>query len=186
MGHNNLTDFEADILSKIVNDVETEPELQPVTGEIIEGLSGNDSRPDIRARTLWRVGQNACSDVRMTNTHSPSQIHLRTESVLKKHEQDKKRYYNRRITNIEHSTFTPLVFSVSGGMGKECSMFHKHAAERLEIKTGERYEKIISPIRCKLSFLILKLALMCVRGSRSHNLKTNDEFELVWHLARIE
>ena len=68
MEHNNLTDFEADILSKIVNDVETEPELQPVTGEIIEGLSGNDSRPDIRARTLWRVGQNACSDVRMTNT----------------------------------------------------------------------------------------------------------------------
>ena len=81
--------------------------------------------------------------------------------------------------NIEHGTFTPLVFSVSGGMGKECSMFHKHVAERLAIKTGERYEKIISTIRCKLSFLILKLALMCVRGSRSHNVKTIDEFELV-------
>ena len=35
---NNLRDFEADMLSKIVNDVETEPELQPVTGEVIEGL----------------------------------------------------------------------------------------------------------------------------------------------------
>ena len=65
-------------------------------------------------------------------------------------------------------------------------MFHKHAAERLEIKTGERYEKIISPIRCKLSFLILKLALMCVRGSRSHNLKTIDESELVSHLTSTE
>ena len=50
MRHNNLRDFEADILSKIVNDVETEPELQPVTSEIIEGLSGNALRPDIRAR----------------------------------------------------------------------------------------------------------------------------------------
>ena len=49
MRHNNLRDFEADMLSKIVNDVETEPELQPVTGGIIEGLSGNASRPDIRA-----------------------------------------------------------------------------------------------------------------------------------------
>ena len=67
--------------------------------------------------------------VRVTNTHSPSQIHVTTESVLKKHEQEKKRNYNRRIMNIEHGTFTPLVFSVSGGMGKECSMFHKHVAE---------------------------------------------------------
>ena len=86
--------------------------------------------------------------------------------------------------NIEHGT--PLFFSVSGGMGKECSMFHKHVAERLTIKTDERYEKAISTIRCKLSFLILKSALMCVGGRRSHNLKTIDEFELVSHLARIE
>ena len=71
--------------------------------------------------------------------------------------------------NIEHGAFTPLVFSVAESMGKECSMFHKDVAERLAIKTGERYEKIISTIRCKLSFLILKSALMCVRGSRSHN-----------------
>ena len=71
-------------------------------------------------------------------------------------------------------------------MGKECSMFHKYVAERLAIKTGDRYEKIIFTIRCKLSFPIVKSALMCVRGSRSHNLKTINEFELVSHLARIE
>ena len=59
MRHNNLMDFVADMLSRIVNDVETEPELQPVTGEVIEGLSGNASRPDIRARGVWGAGQNA-------------------------------------------------------------------------------------------------------------------------------
>ena len=160
--------------------------MQQVTGEIIEGLSGNALRPDIRARGVWRAVQNAFFDVRMTNTHSPSQMHLTTERVLKKHEQEKKQNYNRHTMNIEHGTFTPLVFSVSGGMSKECSVFHKHVAERLAIKTGERYEKIISTIRCKLSFLILKSALMCVRGSRSHNVKTIDEFELVSHLARTE
>ena len=101
-----------------------------------------------------------------------------------KHEQQRKRNYNRRIMNIEHGT--PLFFSVSGGMGKECSMFHKRVAERLTIKTDERYEKAISTIPCKLSFLILKSALMCVGGRRSHNLKTIEEFELVSHLARIE
>ena len=69
---------------------------------------------------MWTAGQNAFFDVRVTNTQSPSQIHLTTESVLKKHEQEKKRNYNRRVMEIEHGTFTPLVFSVSGGMGKEC------------------------------------------------------------------
>ena len=58
MRHNNVRDFEVGMLSKIVNDVEAELELQPVTGEIIEGLSGNASRPDARARGVWRAGQN--------------------------------------------------------------------------------------------------------------------------------
>ena len=48
--------------------------------------------------------------------------------------------------NVEYGTFTPLVFSVSRGMGKECSMFRKHVAEPLAIKTDERYKKIISTI----------------------------------------
>ena len=86
---------------------------------------------------------------------------------------------------IKHGTITLLVFSVSGGRVKEYSMFYKHVAERLAIKTGERYEKIISTIRCKLSFLILNSALICVRGSRSHNLETIDEFELVSHLPEL-
>ena len=52
MRHNSLRDIEAGMLSKIIDDVETEPELRPVTGEIIEGLSENASRPDIRARGM--------------------------------------------------------------------------------------------------------------------------------------
>ena len=52
-------------------------------------------------------------------------------------------------SNIIH--ITPLVFSVSAGMGKDCSMFHKHVAEGLAIKTGERYENI-STIWCKGHF----------------------------------
>ena len=100
MRQNNLRDFDADMLSKIVNRVETEPKLQPVTGEIIEGLSRNASRPNFRARGVWRAGQNAFFDVRVTNTHFSSYIHLLTESVRKKREQEKKRNYNIRIMNI--------------------------------------------------------------------------------------
>ena len=60
MRHNILRHFEADMLSRIVNDVETKPELQPVNGEIIEGRSGNVSRLDIRAKGVWwTASQNA-------------------------------------------------------------------------------------------------------------------------------
>ena len=72
--HNDLRDFETYMFSKILNDVDTEPELQPVTDEIIERLSANASRPDIGAIGSWRAGQNIFFGVRVTNTHSPSQF----------------------------------------------------------------------------------------------------------------
>ena len=86
---------------------------------------------------------------------------MTTKKILEKHEREKKRQYNRRIMNIGNGTFTPLVFSVNGGMGKECSMYHKHIAEKISTKTEERYEKVLSMIRCKLSFIILRACLMC-------------------------
>ena len=98
--------------------------------------------------------------------------------MLLRHEKEKKREYNRQITNIEHDTFTPLVFSVSGVLNKERSMFHKHLAKKCK-KNHESYEKIITIIRCKLYFIILRSALLCIRGSQSnHVLKDTDEFSL--------
>ena len=83
--------------------------------------------------------------------------------------------------NVEDGTFTPLDFSVSGVLGKKCSMFHKHMAEKIAKKFNESYEKGITVIRCKLSFIILRSALLCIRGSQSnHVLKNTDEFSLAF------
>ena len=88
--------------------------------------------------------------------------------------------------NIEHGNFTPLVFSVSGVLGKECSMFHKHMAEKIAKKFNESYEKVVTVIRCKLSFIILRSALLCIRGSRSnHVLKNVDDFSLAFDSAGL-
>ena len=57
-----------EIIEGLINNMETGLELQPVTGEIIEELSGNASKPNIRARGVWRADQNTFFDVRMTNT----------------------------------------------------------------------------------------------------------------------
>ena len=90
--------------------------------------------------------------------------------------------------NVEHGTFTPLVFSVTGGEGPETSTYHKHLAGKIAQKTDERYEKVLTLIRCKLSFLILRSALTCIRGSRTHNNKDIvmvDDFGLAWDAAGL-
>ena len=70
--------------------------------------------------------------------------------------------------NIEHGAFIPLVFSINGGAERNCWSFHQHLAEQIATKTEERYEKEMSLLRrVKLSFIILRSALMCIRGSRS-------------------
>ena len=74
--HNNIRDFEADLLVETHHDVELEPTLQPINGERIEGLAGDNAKPDIRARGVWRPGQNAYFDVRVTNTNSKSQAQM--------------------------------------------------------------------------------------------------------------
>ena len=59
-------------MKKVYSDVELEPQLQPIHGD--------NARLDIRARGVWRQGQNAYFDVRITNTQRritmPSQIEI--------------------------------------------------------------------------------------------------------------
>ena len=69
--------------------------------------------------------------------------------------------------NFEHDMFTPLVFSVNGSMARECSTFHKYLAEKIVKKSDCCYEKVMSVIKCKLSFLILRVSLTSARRSRS-------------------
>jgi len=46
----------------------------------------------------------------------------------------KKREYEERVHNIEHGTFTPLVFSAAGGMGPIATTFYRHLAALLSDK----------------------------------------------------
>ena len=61
--------------------------------------------------------------------------------------------------------------SLNGGMAPECERFHKHIAQKITEKTSKQYSHVISMIRCKLSFMILRSCLMCVRGSRPHSVR---------------
>ena len=64
--HNRVRDFEAQLLTEICNDVEIESPLQPLEGKIINGPTGVNAKPDVRARGFWREGQNAFFGLRIS------------------------------------------------------------------------------------------------------------------------
>ncbi len=168
--HDNIRDTVANLLKQVVHDVEIEPKLQPVVnkhGYMKTAILDDEARLDCRARGYWREGQNNFVDVCVTNADCASQENSSVKSVLRKHEQKKKRNYNRRVMEVEHGTFTPLIFTTTGVMGHECSVFHKTLAEKLSTKKNEKYEDVVRYLRVKYSYLALKATLLCLRGSRS-------------------
>ena len=79
----------------------------------------------------------------------------------------KKRQYNSRVTEIEQGTFTPLVFTTTEGIAHECLRYHSRLAELSSAKKQDSYATTISWVRAKVSFAILRSALLCLRGSRT-------------------
>ena len=63
---------------------------------------------------------------------------------------------------------------MTGIMGRKCLRYHSRLTELISIKKGEEYAKTLTWIRGKVSFSILRSALLCLRGSRSNSRRTND------------
>ncbi|KAG1676028.1 Methyltransferase-like protein 23 [Nymphon striatum] len=82
------------------------------------------------------------------------------------HENLKKRAYNARVIEVEKGTFTPLVFSTTGGMGREAQKLLKILAERTELKTGQSYSDAMGFMRKRLRFELLKTTIIALRGYR--------------------
>ena len=74
-------------------------------------------------------------------------------------------------------------------MGEECARYHARLAELVAIKKGETYSTTVSWIQAKVSFAVLRGALLCLRGSRGNRkLATNiyeTDFEIERGLARL-
>ena len=87
----------------------------------------------------------------------------------------KKNLYNDRILNVEKATFTPLVFTTSGGMGPECEKLNKRIAQRTAEKTNENYSQVMMHVRTRLRFALLKSTLIGLRGFRGKKSKAWEE-----------
>ena len=54
-------------------------------------------------------------------------------------EKEKDRNYGERVRQVEHASFTPLIFATTGGVGKLTTSFLKRLASRLADKRDMPY-----------------------------------------------
>ena len=131
------------MLRIVCNDVEVEPVLQEVTRETLNHGANKapDARLNIHARGFWERQRSVIFNVRVCHPNADSYRDLTPKQIYKKHENEKKKQYAERVME----TFTPLVFTTTGGMADECDKYHSRLAE------GESYSSSISSIRAKVN-----------------------------------
>ena len=175
--HNELRDLTASLMKEVCCDVATEPSLQRVTGELLprSANKSDGARLDVRARGFWGSNmQEAFFDIRVFHPHASSYRNTPLTSLYRQHEAKKKSEYGERVRQIEHGCFTPIIFSTTGGMGNEAQVVFKRLASMISDRSGEPYSTVIRWIRSKISFSLLRSALICLRGSRSSPRPNND------------
>ena len=69
--------------------------------------------------------------------------------------------------NEENGTFTPLIFSCNGGMSIETKKFFQRLSELIAEKRHSNFNETSAWIKRKLSFCLLRTAVIFIRDSRS-------------------
>eukprot|EP00731_Ephydatia_muelleri_P030730 Em0022g244a len=115
--HNEIRDLTAALLLEVCHNVSTEPHLQPMR------LSVNiqdGAQLDIAADGFWGSRfERAFFDVKFFNPYTPSNQKSPLSACYRSHENEKKRKYDKRIREVEHACFTPLILSCTGGLGPQ-------------------------------------------------------------------
>ena len=97
------------------------------------------------------------------------------ENPYKHHENVKKLKYQQRVIEVEHSSFVPLIFSCSGGSAPAANKVMQRLAELISEKKNESYSDTMNYIRTKVSFALIRSAVLCIRGCRA--LKKQNEID---------
>ena len=140
----------------------TDNNLVPSTANTNDG-----ARLDLIVWGFWITGQKVFSDVRVFDPNASWYQSKRLKQCFAVNERENKRLYNKRLSEVEHASFTPLIFTIYGAMGIECRSFVSKLTELLAIKRDLPKTTVTLWVRTKISFALIRSMLICLRGSRS-------------------
>jgi hypothetical protein len=150
--------------------VSDEPLILPSRDMPVEGTARTIPSPELRGdlavHGFWSKGQTAIFDFRVTDTDQPSNRNTDPSKVLLRHEKEKKAKYGDHCI-ARRRTFTPLVFSVDGLLGKEATAASKRLASSLAAKWKRSYSEICGFVRSRISFALVRSSSRCLRGDRN-------------------
>ena len=173
-------------MEEVCKDVRIEPQLIQIERETVRGNDAPQARLDVSARGVWSPNEKTFFDVRVTHPNAESHRHKSLQQLYKENGNEKKGQYNDRIINCEKATFTPLVFTTTGGMGPECQKLNKRLAELIAKKKKESYSHVIGHIRTKLRFALLRSVLVAIRGIRGKESVYDNNMEVSFNLIPQE
>ena len=150
--------------------VSDEPLIQTSRDMPVAGTNRTVPSPELRGdlavHGFWTKGQTAIFDVRVTDTDQPTNRNTDPSKVLLRHEKEKKKKYGD-LCIAQRRTFTPLVFSVDGLLGKEATAASKRLASSLAAKWKRSYSEICGFVRSRLSIALVRSSSRCLRGDRN-------------------
>ena len=166
MRHNNLRDLNITMQKEVCRDVVSEPRLLPVNNQEVEGTAADRAAADISSRGLWSTFERTFFDVRVFHPNAPSYRSSELSTLYRSHEQEKMRKYNSRIITVERGSFSPLIYTTFGGMGPQATRYLKRLAELVARRRNEDYTHVISHMRTRIRFSVLRSVLIAIRGER--------------------
>ena len=95
----------------------------------------------------------ALCDVRVFNLIAKAYLTSDLPAPYRRNELEKKRVYGRRVRMVDQASFTPLIFSCLGEMGKESLVFYKRLANSLAEQRNQEYSATANWLRSRLSFI---------------------------------
>ena len=177
--HNDVRDYLTHLLNEVWADVSIEPHLVQAREDETTSTNRKDAaRLDIAARDFWRPSQRAFFDIRVFNANAQSNISRNIEETFNHHEIEKSRQYSDRIVNVEHGSFTPIIFSSHGDYSQLTSRFIYQLAKLISQKQNICFWESKSWLTSKLGNLVARLTILCIRESRRIRSPTTEDITI--------
>ena len=177
--HNEVRDELVDIAKKLNTEVQSEPDLLPITKEHFTYRSTKtkeNAKPDIMIRGLFQEQQGAYTDVKVFDPAAPSYLGTELETLYKSQERKKTLFYAERIKKVDHGDFFPAVFSVGGGIGPEADKALSHIADRLAAKEKTKKSVMKYFLKLRIQYAIIRGVVRCLRGRREKKFRERREY----------
>ena len=171
MRHNGIRDLEGELMKEVCKDVKIEPELLPVGEREMSGITQDKARLDVSGVGVWGTHERTFLDIKVFHPNCATYVNMDLERSYVHHENIKKRNYRERVLNVERGSFTPIIFTTTGGVGPEAQRHHKRIAQLIALKRKDEYSSIIQYIRTRLRFNLLRSILVAIRGERGKSVR---------------